>query len=108
MNPHCRFFKADISTPIFCQSQPAVFDLTLPRFMPELSNQLMNLSQTGSADGMPLGGQTARGIGGHLAVDFHKSVVDPVGSLFRRTDAQFDQCDDFRRRSIFGKLAETR
>jgi hypothetical protein len=64
MNPQCSPFKTDQSTSVLGQADAAVFHLPWAGFMPELSDDLMDLTQTRCTQGMPPGFQATGGIDG--------------------------------------------
>jgi hypothetical protein len=52
----------------------------------QLANHLVDLPQPGGADGVPLGGQAAGGVGRHTAADFHIPFLNPFRGRFERAD----------------------
>jgi hypothetical protein len=52
MNTHGRFLGPQGASAVFRQGQSGVIHLTFSGIAPQLGNQFMDLSQTGSADGM--------------------------------------------------------
>jgi hypothetical protein len=45
MDAHGRFFKCQISAPVFGQGDPAAFDLTMAGFMTQLGDQFKDLAK---------------------------------------------------------------
>ena len=47
MDTHGSFFKCQVTAPVFCQCDPAAFDLTVAGFMAQLGNQFKDLAKAG-------------------------------------------------------------
>ncbi len=98
MNGRCRVFAPKHATAVFGEAHFCTLYLTCTRLAPKLPEYFTDLGNTGRADRMPLGQETAAGIDRAAATKLCHALVNKFSALAGLAQAQLLIHQEFGRR----------